>query len=192
MIVVEDLKIYFPIRKGIFKRVVDQVKAVDGINLSLYAGRTMALVGESGSGKSVLSFALLGLSDKAARITAGQALFDGFSLIGAKESDLADLRGAFDAGAWRFEGGGSYARGGIFGTESSGWLNVDVPVGGGFWLVTGVERFTWQGNSPYLAALGLSSANSPWRYTLGLRQRFSLPLAFLRAPGLPPSSTPAR
>ena len=83
---VNNLSLEFRTRSG-------TVHALQDVSLSLAKGETVGLVGESGSGKSVLSFALLGLSDKAARITAGQALFDGFSLIGAKESDLADLRG---------------------------------------------------------------------------------------------------
>jgi peptide/nickel transport system ATP-binding protein len=69
------------------------VHALQGINLSLRKGEIVGLVGESGSGKSVLSYALLGISDRAARITGGSALFGGMQLLGADESTLADLRG---------------------------------------------------------------------------------------------------
>ena len=45
---ITDLKVHFPIRKGLFKRVVGHVKAVDGVSLKIAAGKTLALVGESG------------------------------------------------------------------------------------------------------------------------------------------------
>ncbi len=58
---VSELKVYFPIRKGILQRVVGQVKAVDGVSLDIPRARTLALVGESGCGKTTLGKALLQL-----------------------------------------------------------------------------------------------------------------------------------
>ncbi len=58
---INNLKVYFPIKKGIFQRTVGHVKAVDGVNLTLYKGQTLALVGESGSGKSTIGQAILKL-----------------------------------------------------------------------------------------------------------------------------------
>lgn len=56
-----DFKVYYPIRKGIFKRIVDYVKAVDGVSLEIHTGKTLALVGESGCGKTTLGKSLLNL-----------------------------------------------------------------------------------------------------------------------------------
>jgi peptide/nickel transport system ATP-binding protein len=58
---VSDLRVYFPIRKGVLQRLVGQVKAVDGVSLDIPQGRTLALVGESGCGKTTLAKALLQL-----------------------------------------------------------------------------------------------------------------------------------
>src|SRR3990167_1036141 len=58
---VDDLRVWFPIKKGLLRRTVDYVKAVDGINFSLPQGQTLGIVGESGSGKSTLGLAILRL-----------------------------------------------------------------------------------------------------------------------------------
>lgn len=57
----ENLRVWFPIKRGVFKRTVGYVKAVDGVSLSLRAGQTLGVVGESGSGKTSLGLALLRL-----------------------------------------------------------------------------------------------------------------------------------
>jgi microcin C transport system ATP-binding protein len=55
----EELQVHFPIKKGIFKRTVDHVRAVDGISMQIRRGESLGVVGESGSGKSTLAFAIL-------------------------------------------------------------------------------------------------------------------------------------
>ncbi|MCC6211798.1 MAG: dipeptide ABC transporter ATP-binding protein [Burkholderiales bacterium] len=77
-----ELKVHFPIREGLFKRVVGQVRAVDGVSLTVRTGRTLALVGESGCGKTTVGKALLRLLQP----TGGRVAFAG--------RDLASLSGA--------------------------------------------------------------------------------------------------
>ena len=60
---VENLKVWFPVKAGILKRVVDHVKAVDDISFSIRSGETLGIVGESGSGKTTLGHAILKLTN---------------------------------------------------------------------------------------------------------------------------------
>jgi peptide/nickel transport system ATP-binding protein len=83
---VKDFALEFRTRGG-------TVRALEGVSLQLQKGEIVGLVGESGSGKSVLSYALLGISDRAARVTGGSAVFGGMDLLSADEAVLADLRG---------------------------------------------------------------------------------------------------
>jgi microcin C transport system ATP-binding protein len=56
-----DIKVWFPIKRGLLRRTVDYVKAIDGVSINLHEGRTVGVVGESGSGKTTLGLALLRL-----------------------------------------------------------------------------------------------------------------------------------
>jgi microcin C transport system ATP-binding protein len=75
----DDLKVHFPIKRGVLRRTVGYVKAVDGVSIALREGHTIGLVGESGSGKTTLGLALLRLE----RSTGG-IRFDGKGPAGAQ------------------------------------------------------------------------------------------------------------
>ncbi|MFZ2541166.1 MAG: ABC transporter ATP-binding protein [Gallionella sp.] len=90
LLAVKDLRVHFPIRKGILQRTVGLVKAVDGVSLEIPQGRTLALVGESGCGKTTLGKALLQLIPP----TAGSVQFSGRELIGLKTGELRTRRAA--------------------------------------------------------------------------------------------------
>ena len=75
----ENLKVWFPIKKGILKRTVDYVKAVDGITIRVRQGHSLGIVGESGSGKTTLGLAILRLIDSAGGIVFKKAAIDGYN-----------------------------------------------------------------------------------------------------------------
>jgi peptide/nickel transport system ATP-binding protein len=83
LLAVEDLQVYFPVRGGVFSRVRDCVRAVDGISFRVYRGQTLGLVGESGCGKTTAGRAILRLIEP----TGGTVRLDGIDLaaLGARE-----------------------------------------------------------------------------------------------------------
>ncbi|RWM03664.1 MAG: ABC transporter ATP-binding protein [Mesorhizobium sp.] len=64
----KDMKVWFPIKRGFFRKTVDHVKAVDGIDVTVRAGQTLGVVGESGSGKTTLGLALARMISSTGRI----------------------------------------------------------------------------------------------------------------------------
>jgi oligopeptide transport system ATP-binding protein len=86
---VQNLKMHFPITRGIiFQRQVGAIKAVDGINFTMFKGETLGLVGESGCGKSTTGRAILQLY----RPTDGEVFFEGVDITKTKGEDLRKMR----------------------------------------------------------------------------------------------------
>ncbi|MGB1612448.1 MAG: ABC transporter ATP-binding protein [Arenicellales bacterium] len=83
----EQLGVWFPLRRGVLRRTVDHIKAVDGVDFELREGRTLGIVGESGSGKTTLALALIRLIS-----SRGQIRFDGQSINGLSGNALKPLR----------------------------------------------------------------------------------------------------
>lgn len=88
---VQDLRVHFPIRKGLIRRTVGHVRAVDGVDLSIPAGRTLALVGESGCGKTTVGKGIVRLLP----LTDGRILMEGEDLALLKGRALRDRRRDF-------------------------------------------------------------------------------------------------
>ncbi|MFO8006483.1 MAG: ABC transporter ATP-binding protein [Candidatus Brocadiia bacterium] len=88
ILLVRDLKVHYPIRKGVFQRVKGYVRAVDGVSFDVARGRTLGLVGESGCGKTTTARAILRLLEP----TAGMVVFDDQPLTGLPGRALRRLR----------------------------------------------------------------------------------------------------
>ena len=85
---VEHLQTWYPLRRGVFSRVYDYVKAVDDVSLVVYEGETLGLVGESGCGKTTLGRSILRLAEP----TGGKVWFDGIDVTALKGQALRDFR----------------------------------------------------------------------------------------------------
>ncbi len=87
VLTVEGLKTYFPIREGLFSKVVDHVKAVDDVSFDVYPGETLGLVGESGCGKTTLGRTILRLIEP----TAGKIIYDGQDITHISGDELRNM-----------------------------------------------------------------------------------------------------
>lgn len=85
---VTDLKMHFPVYKGILKRQIASVKAVDGVSFSIEKGKTFGLVGESGSGKSTVGNCIL----RRIEMTEGSVIYKGRNLADVSKSEMRALR----------------------------------------------------------------------------------------------------
>jgi oligopeptide transport system ATP-binding protein len=88
LIKVQNVKKHFPIRRGVLRRQVGAIQAVDGISFDIYKGETLGLVGESGCGKSTAGRTILQLLD----VTEGQVFFNGEELTTLKKSAMRKKR----------------------------------------------------------------------------------------------------
>jgi len=85
---VEHLKTWFPLKKGVFNRVYDHVKAVDDVSFEVYPGETLGLVGESGCGKTTLGRSILRLVEP----SEGKIIFEGKDVMSLSGNDLREYR----------------------------------------------------------------------------------------------------
>jgi oligopeptide/dipeptide ABC transporter ATP-binding protein len=85
---VEDLKTYFPIKKGLLRRTAGFIKAVDGVSFGIKREQTLGLVGESGCGKTTVARSIVRLVPA----TAGEVVFDRMNVLSANKSELNKLR----------------------------------------------------------------------------------------------------
>jgi oligopeptide/dipeptide ABC transporter, ATP-binding protein, C-terminal domain len=85
---IEDMVKYFPVKGGVFSKVIDQVHAVDKVSFEIKEGETLGLVGESGCGKTTLGRTVLKLIEQ----NSGKILFNGVNITEAKGKELRELR----------------------------------------------------------------------------------------------------
>ncbi|MEM3398350.1 MAG: ABC transporter ATP-binding protein [Nitrososphaerota archaeon] len=93
LVEINNLRKYFPIRSGLFGKIVGHVKAVDGVTFSVGQSEVVSLVGESGSGKTTIAKCLLLLE----RPTSGEILFDGYDITEARGKEYRDYRRSVQA-----------------------------------------------------------------------------------------------
>jgi len=85
---IKNLKVHFPIQRGVFRRQVGSIKAVDGVSFDIFKGETLGLVGESGCGKSTTGLAILRLQ----ALSGGQVFYEGQDISSLTEQQMRKMR----------------------------------------------------------------------------------------------------
>jgi len=172
ILMVNQLKTHFPVRRGVFSRITGWVKAVDGVSLKVPRSQTLGLVGESGSGKTTLARTILRLIPA----TAGTVTFDGVNLFTLPRSQLRQLRRQIQ----------------IIFQDPIGSLNPRMTVGNIVGEALSVHRIARRPERRRRVAalferVGLSSADAgryPHEFSGGQRQRVGIARALALEPKL--------
>ena len=172
LLVVRDLVMHFPVRKGVLSRVAGYVRAVDGVSFTVPAGKTLSLVGESGSGKTTCGRAILRLIEP----TSGSVLFDGVDVIALPKRELRQMRKRIQ----------------IVFQDPFGSLNPRMTVYSMLAEIIRTHRFTERGRvreriAELLGLVGLppeSADRYPHEFSGGQRQRIGIARALAVEPDL--------
>ncbi len=168
----EDIRVWYPVKKGLFGRVASYVKACDGVDVSVCAGRTVGVVGESGSGKTTLGLALLRLI-----ASQGQIHFNGYPIHSLNSREMRDYRNRMQV-VFQDPFGSLSPRLSVLQIIEEG-LQVHQPA------LTGEQRLTQV--SQVLEEVGLSSEalyRFPHEFSGGQRQRIAIARAMVLKPSL--------
>jgi len=172
LLTVENLKTYFPVRKGLLRRTAGYVRAVDGVSFRIRRGQTLGLVGESGCGKTTIAKTIVRLTPA----TAGRVIFDQVDVLSADSAKLRRLRKDISL---------------IF-QDALGSLNQRMTAGSIIGEVLKVHRLATGGEVTervvaLLSKVGLSSDHInryPHEFSGGQRQRIGIARALALGPKL--------
>ncbi len=157
----------------------DEAKAVDGVSLTVEAGKVLGLVGESGSGKTVTGFSIMGLVDPPGRVTGGRILFEGRDLAGLSERDWRTIRGRRIAMIFQDPM-----------MTLNPVLRIDTQMIEAVRAHDRVDRQTaWERSRDALGKVGIPAAEErlrsyPHQLSGGMRQRVAIAIALLHDPAL--------